>query len=200
MIHPFGVDAPWLVLIGPAAAGKTTLGAAIAALTGRAFVDIDAVAGPYYEQAGWSIPRLRERIRQAGRVTAERDWEPARAHAVERVVTDHPGAVIALGAGHTHYTDHRLAERVRAALRRCGDVFLVVPDPDSDRSLEILRDRSARTKGTDWIVDGHDFLAEWLHDPFTRSLATRIVHTAGEGPEQTAERAVRLVGAGRTPG
>ncbi len=191
------LDAPWLVLIGPAGAGKTTLGDAVARLTGRPFVDIDAVAGPYYEEVGWSVSRLRERIRQVGRVAAESEWEPARAHAVERVVADHPGAVIALGAGHTCYSDSGHAARVRAALDRCSTVLFVLPDPDVARSLENLRVRSARTKGTDWIVDGHDFLSEWLHDTFSRSLATRIVHTVGETPRQTAERVVRL--AGRTP-
>jgi shikimate kinase len=187
------LDAPWLVLIGPAAAGKTTLGEAVAALTGRPFVDIDAVAGPYYEEVGWSLPRLRARIGQVGRVAAEREWEPARAHAVERVVADHPGAVVALGAGHTCYAEPGHAARVRAALERCSGVLFVLPDPDAARSLRILRDRSARTKGTDWVVDGHDFLSEWLHDPFSRSLATEIVHTAGETPWQTAER-VALAG------
>lgn len=96
---------PVLVLIGPAAAGKSTVGELAAGILGVPFVDLDDVGGPYYAEVGWSIARLVERIGRIGRVAAEREWEPARAHAVGRAVHDHPGAVLALGAGHTSFTD-----------------------------------------------------------------------------------------------
>jgi shikimate kinase len=184
--------APWLAFIGPAAAGKTSLGKRVAVLTGRPFVDLDAVAAPYYGEAGWSIPRLVERIHAVGRVAAEREWEPARAHAVERVVEDNPGAVIALGAGHTSYTDRDCSDRVRTALSRCLHVFFVLPNADLARSLDVLRHRSIQTKGTDWIFDGHDLLSEWLRDGVSRSMATRVVHTADEDPQQSAARVTGL--------
>lgn len=94
-----GRTAPWLVLIGPAAAGKSTLGGQLAAATGKRFADLDDVAGPYYSELGWTMARLRQRIDEAGLLTAEREWEPARAHAVERAVAGHPGMILALGAG-----------------------------------------------------------------------------------------------------
>jgi ABC-type multidrug transport system ATPase subunit len=75
---------PWLALIGPAGAGKTTLGELVAHRTRRASVDIDAVAEPYYAEVGWSLEKLRDRIAIVGRVAAETEWEPARAHAVDR--------------------------------------------------------------------------------------------------------------------
>jgi hypothetical protein len=84
--------APVLVLLGPAATGKSTLGQLVAGLLGVAFVDLDAVADDYYPEVGWSVDRLVERIAVVGRVAAEREWEPARAHAVERAVAEHPPA------------------------------------------------------------------------------------------------------------
>jgi hypothetical protein len=118
---------------------KTALGELVAHHTRRAFVDIDAVAEPYCAEVGWSLDKLRDRIAIVGRVAAETEWEPARAHAVTRTVDDHPDAVVALGAGHTSYT-----------------------------SLAVLRERCLATKGHPWIVDGHDFLAAWLDDPGPR--------------------------------
>ncbi|MFI7440763.1 shikimate kinase [Nonomuraea indica] len=180
--------APWMVLIGPAAAGKTTLGTRLAAATGRELADVDALGEPYYREVGWSMARLRDRIRAVGRVAAEREWEPARAHAVARVVAEHAGGIVALGAGHGHYTRRAPYERVRDALRPVRHVVLVLPSADPERSVQVLRRRSRATKGTDWVSgDGHDFLREWVHDPGVRALATTVLHTEGATPEESAE-------------
>lgn len=183
-----------LVLIGPAGSGKTTLGREVAAAAGMPFVDLDAVADAYYAEVGWSLARLREHMGVVGRLTAEAAWEPARAHAVARVVADHPDAVVALGAGHTSYTGTEHLAVVRTALRDCREVVHVLPSPDREASLRVLRQRCVRDKGRDWIVDGHDFLAQWLDDPAVRLMATRTVHTGDESPAETANRLLRRRG------
>ncbi|YCK33262.1 hypothetical protein ACNF49_03900 [Actinomadura sp. ATCC 39365] len=190
-------EAPWMILIGPAAAGKSTLGAGMAAATGRSFVDIDAIGADYYAETGWDMDRLRSRIRAVGRVAAEREWEPARVHAVERVVADHPDTIVALGAGHSHYTRPELFLRVQAALAPVEHVVLVLPCAEEGRAVEVLRRRSLATKSTDWTsADGHDFLAEWVRDPGNRALATTVLHTDGETPGQTLARLLTACGAG----
>ncbi|WP_433445135.1 shikimate kinase [Nonomuraea sp. CA-141351] len=182
-----------MILIGPAAAGKSTLGNGLASATGRSFVDVDALGESYYAEVGWSMDKLRDRIQAVGRVAAEHEWEPARAHAVERIVADHPGTIISLGAGHSHYTQPELFRRVRAALRPVDHVVLVLPSPDHERSVQVLRQRSLATKGTDWISrDGHDFLCQWVHDPGNRVLATTVLHTEGEEPEQSVSRLLTM--------
>ena len=185
---------PSLVLIGPAAAGKTTAGSLAATILGVSFVDIDDVGGRYYAEVGWSIERLVRRSKEVGRVAAERDWEPARAHAVRRAVADHPGAVLALGAGHTSYTDPGCRAEVRAALSSVPRVVLLLPSEERGTALAELRQRSRASKGTDWISSGHDFLAEWLDDEGLRSLATDTVLTAGRQPQETAEQVAALLG------
>jgi hypothetical protein len=184
------LDSP-VVLVGPAAAGKSTVGALLATRLDVPFVDVDAVADPYYTEVGWSTDRLVARIRAVGRVAAEREWEPARAHAVHRVVAAHPDAVIALGAGHTSYTRADLRAQVGRALAAASDVVLLLPSADRDASLSVLRARSLAAKGTDWVADGYDFLAgwvdEWVDDAGARALARRTVHTDGLDPDQTAD-------------
>lgn len=186
--------APVLVLLGPAATGKSTLGELVAGLLGVAFVDLDAVADRYYPEVGWSVDRLVERIAVVGRVAAEREWEPARAHAVERAVADHPGAVLALGAGHASYTEPACLDRVRAALAPVPHTVLVVPGVDREHALTVLRARSVASKGTDWVRDGHDFLAEWYDDVGTRGLAHRTFLTGADDPAASARRLVDMLG------
>lgn len=175
-----------VVLVGPAATGKSTLGELVAAGLHKPFVDVDEVGWPYYAETGWTLERLVDRISAVGRVAAEHEWEPARAHATERVLADHPGAVIALGAGHTSYTDPALARRVQATLAQIPEVVLVLPSQDPQRSVAVLRERSVEAKGTDWIREGHDFLADWVAEPLNRVVATSVLYTDGLTPEQAA--------------
>ena len=177
-----------MVLVGPAVGGKSTLGAMVGALTGSPFVDLDEIGDRYYREVGWSIVRLTERAATVGRVAAEREWEPARAHAVRRVVEEHPGAVVALGAGHTSYTDPQCTASVAEVLALVPHVVLVVPSRDRDAALAELRRRSLETKRTDWVVSGHDFLAEWLDEPTNEVVATLVVVTGAEGATATAVR------------
>lgn len=186
-----------LVLIGPAATGKSTLGKLVAAGIGVPFVDIDEVAEPYYEEAGRTLEKLSQRSSAVGRVAAEREWEVARAHAVRRVLEDNPNAVIALGAGHTSYQDELHFRQVKNALNGVPCVLLVLPSLERAEALRTLRARSLESKATDWIRSGHDFLAEWIDDEGTHELATETLITNDEAPETSAERVVALLSRAR---
>lgn len=182
-----------VVLVGPLAAGKTTLGTLVAERTDRPFVDIDEISWDYAREVGWDLDRLLERDRAVGWVASEREWEPARAHAVERVLAEHPEAVIALGAGYTSFTEPRYAARVRAALAPVPHVVHLLPSPDPRQSVAILRARAVESRGRDWIIEGHDFIAEWVSDPLAATVATATVFTAGMGSAESAEQIVQLL-------
>jgi len=179
--------APWLVLIGPAGAGKSTLGREIAARVGREFVDIDEAGVPYYEEMGWPVARIYRDSERNGWIPTERAWEEARAHAVEQVLAHAPGHVVALGAAHTNYTDPALFSRVERAVTAAEHVLWIEPHPEPERSLAVLRARNIAHRQFDYQPGGHDILAEWLGDERARALATHKHYTQGHTVEQSVE-------------
>ena len=181
-----------MILVGPLAAGKSTLGALVAERLGHPFVDIDDIAWSYCAEVGWDLDRLLQRDEAVGWAAAEREWEPARAHAVQRAVADHPDAVIALGAGYTSFTRPEHAEQVRQALAPVPDVIHLLPSPDPERSVAVLRERAIASRGKDWIIEGRDWIAGWVADPLAGEVAAATVFTDGISPEASAEELVRL--------
>jgi hypothetical protein len=181
-----------MILVGPLAAGKSTLGALVAERLGQPFVDIDDIAWSYCAEVGWSLDRLLERDQAVGWTAAEREWEPARAHAAQRAVADHPEAVIAFGAGYTSFTSPDCADQVRRALAPVPAVIRLLPSPNPERSIAVLRERAIASRGKDWIIEGHDWITEWVADPLAAEVAAATVFTDGISPETSAEELVQL--------
>lgn len=180
------------VLIGPPAVGKSTVAPLVAAALGSPWVDADEIAAPYYAEASWSPAMLSERPAQLGWEHFHTSLEPALVHAVERVVQDHPDAVVAMGAGHTHPTDPLLRARVARALEGAF-VVLLRPAQDVDRSVRILRERCRHVKWTDWHIDGIDWIRRWCTDQQDELLADATVVTEGRSPAEVAAEVVVLL-------
>lgn len=180
-----------LVLIGPVAVGKSTVGELLGALLHVPFVDLDEFAAPYYDECDAPVEALIERAHADGFLAALRWWQPARAHAAGRVVADHPGSVIAFGAGHSHFEDEEFFESVRAALTD-ATVVLLSADADDDVAVGLLRERCVVERGDDqdWIIEGVDMLRDWVHSEQNRQLADLTVVTHGLTPQQVAEAIV----------
>ena len=199
MSRPYGrskghhADVRRPVLIGPVCAGKTTLLPLVAHRLGRPWVDLDDVAEPYYEEVGYGRDALNAVGAERGDLGAYSWWQQGHPHAVRRVLQDHPDAVIALGAGHTSYMDIALFDEVRSLLEPCATV-LILPSPDSERSLRVLRERAMERNGADWIMDGVDFLEQWVSGNHNRLLATVTMYTEGRSPSDVADAIVEAIG------
>src|SRR5688500_1351846 len=122
-------DMRQVVLIGPVCVGKSTLLPFVAARLGRPYVDLDDVAEPYYEEVGRGRAALHEIGAARGDLGAYVWWQEGHPHAVRRVLEDHPDAVVALGAGHTTFTDDALFREVQDLLAE-RDVILLLPGGD----------------------------------------------------------------------
>ena len=183
------------VFIGPVCVGKSSVSTIVAELLDVPRVELDEIADAYYRAAPGFVPAEYERLREEeGFVAAYRHWEPALVYAVERLVADHPDAVLDLGAGHSCFLDRSLFPHVQAALAGYDSVVLLLPDPDPDVCIRVINERMAlEREGWSWTRDGVDFIRHWVTDEQNRLLADHVVFTESDTPAEVAERVVGLV-------
>jgi hypothetical protein len=99
---------------------------------------------------------------------------------VERVLAEHRDCVFDFGAGHTIFDDPAQIDRIQRALSPFRTVVLLMPSPDLEESVRVLRERSG-----EWVADGtpyFDFPRYEAKHPLNRSLATLTVYTEGRTP------------------
>lgn len=186
-------DAPNVVLIGPTGSGKSTLLPLVAERTGLTPIELDDVRWQHYADLGYDhvhADRLRDKDGLAAMFAY---WKPFEAASVERVLADHPaGHVIGFGGGQSVYDDEDadLFDRVRRALTG-STVVLLLPDPDPDRSRQILGERvrlSSREHMPAELVETFVGVVGWMLDnPSNAALATHVVYTAAVTPEEAAD-------------
>lgn len=156
---------PLVVLVGPMGAGKSTVGALLAARLGVALRDTD---GDVEQAAGKSVSDVfvedgEDRFRELERA------------AVARALAEHPG-VLALGGGAV------MDPTTQEALRGHTVVFLDVQVTDAARRIGLNRDRP--------LLLGNP-RAQWLRimegrRPVYEQVARAVVATDGRTPEEVA--------------
>jgi len=133
-----------IILIGPLGAGKTTVGRLLAEKLGLPLCSVDDVRPAYHEKVGYD-PTLASQIAASdlGIRGVLRYSQPFEARMVEKVLADHQG-VIDLGASNSVYEDEELLARVESILAPYPNVVLLLPSPDVDESIMILKNRLIR--------------------------------------------------------
>ena len=181
------------VLIGPIAAGKSTLGRLLAERLGWPRVALDDVRFAYYAELGYDPAQADRLRREGGFLALYRYWKPFEVHAVERALAEHRACVFDFGAGHSVYEEPALFARAQRALAPFAYVVLLLPAPDLAESGRVLRERRG---GRSVVHGGLDFDEHFLTHPANGTLATHTVYTAGRTPEAICDELVRLVRSG----
>ncbi len=173
---------PDIILIGPMRAGKSTVGPLLAERLGQPLCSLDEIGWTYYREAGFD-PAAEQRIRAtAGVAGSVRYWAPFNLYAVERALVEHRGAVFDFGAGHSVYDDPAHLARAQQLLAPYPNVVLVLPSPDADESIRVLRRRLAQPSDDDF-----DLTAYAVNHPANRLLARLVVYTQGKTPAATCD-------------
>jgi shikimate kinase len=170
--------------------GKTTIAWLLSEKLNLPHCALDDVCGAYYMENGFDPQRNSAIWDREGLLGAYRYWKPFEAYAVERILAEHPGSVISLGAGHSHYEDESLFARVQAALAPFPWVILLLPSPDLDESVEILNKRVAERPYEslpDWLCLNERF----IRHPSNQHLAKIVIYTQNRTPEETCAEIIR---------
>lgn len=178
-----------IILIGPMCAGKSTIAELLSEKLNLPHHSVDDDRWTYYKEIGYD-EALAAQIAKSdqGMAGLLRYWKPFEAHAVERVLADHPDCVIDFGAGHSVYEDETLFARVQRALNPYPNVILLLPSPNLDESAEIL---NARFKELLLREVGHvdpalfEVNTQFVKHPSNHKLAKIVVYTNGKMPDET---------------
>jgi len=179
-----------IIFIGPVGSGKTTQGQLVAKALNMRSLSLDSIANKYYETNGFGPSQFQRLKKEEGYLEAYRQWWPSLAYAAQKVVEDYTDYIIDFGAGHSHYEDELLFANVKKSLSYSLKIILLLPTPDLDKSVSILRNRSIEQRKRDWIHDGYDFIEHWVKDDCNHILSTNTIYTNGKTPEETRDEIV----------
>ena len=169
-------------------AGKSTQGKLLAEALRLAQCSMDEVRWAYYREIGFDDEKQRQIGDTEGIEGIYRYWKPFEAHAVERLLADYHNFVIDFGAGHSVFEDDQLFERVRRALAHYPNVILLLPSPDPEESIRVLRTRNGVSPAGQFDLNSHFVLHHSNYD-----LAKIVVYTEGKTPEETRDMILAAV-------
>jgi hypothetical protein len=178
--------APEIILIGPMGAGKSTQGELLSKRLGVPQVSVDNLRWNYYTEIGWSREEQDRIGEEEGFAGIYRYWKPFEAYAVGRILTEHHHCVIDFGAGHSVYHDEGQFEQVRQVMAPYPNVVRLLPSPDLDESLALLK-----------APQQPQIAGQALNRFFTTqtlNLAKQTVYTEGKSPAETATEVAALTG------
>jgi hypothetical protein len=111
------------------------------------------------------------------------------AHSTERVLSDYPEAVIDFGAGIGPFENLEHIKHIQTLFKPISNIYLVLPSPDVEESLRILRRRDANPP-VDLTFDINE---HFLQNPGYQLLAKHTIYTINKTPEQSCAEVIRLL-------
>lgn len=170
-----------IILIGPMNTGKSTIGKLLSQKLNIPQVSMDEIKWEYYKEIGWEADTQKQIREQEGFAGVYRYWKRFELYGIERLLSEHSNCVIDFGAGHSVYEDNADFARARKLLSPYENVVLLLPSPDLDESVEILKQRSQLT------INGVERNRFFMTHPSNQKLAKQVFYTKGKTLEETKE-------------
>ena len=173
------------LLIGPRAAGKTTIGQLLAQRVNQPFVDLDDRAMKRFDQTS---------VGEIWRVHGERAWRQAEANAFEQLMSDTSDAqqmVIALGGGAPMVAEIRARIQELRATRRGRVVYLRCAVAELGARLRANPGDRPSLTGQEVADEIAQVVA--AREPTYLALADVIVDTSDKSPPEAVAEVYRLL-------
>jgi shikimate kinase len=178
-----------IVLIGPTAVGKTTVGRCLAERLGVPLASMDDRRDGYYAELGFDPDLARRLFERDGAATYWCYCKTFDPYAIERMLAEHRDCVLDMGGGSSVHEHEDNLARVARALAPFPNVVLLLPDPDPVESLRRLDER------TGWGGKERNINRLLLAHPSNARLARLTVYTAGRAPAAIADEILARTGA-----
>jgi shikimate kinase len=186
---------PSIILIGPLATGKTTIGKPLAEALGMTWIELDDLRWGYKAEIGYDNDYANKLRQEGGYSAVGAYWKPFELHVVERVLQDYPtDHIISFGAGNSVYDDPAMLERAKKALAAFPNVILLLPSENAEESIRITGERFRTIVPDMPDADFKEVMAinrSFVEHPSNATLATLTVYTAGKPPAETCAEIVQ---------
>ncbi|MEO1763722.1 MAG: shikimate kinase, partial [Cyanobacteria bacterium J06629_18] len=182
-INPSDSD---IILIGPEGTGKSTIGKLLSHKLNLPQVSMDEIRWDYYKEIGWEADTQRQIREQEGFAGVYRYWKRFLIYSLERLLSEYSNCVIDFGAGNSVYEDDGEFARACELLSPYKNVVLLLPSPDLDESVDILKQRNQIT------INGVEINRFFMTHPSNQKLAKQVIYTKGKTPEEIKEEIICL--------
>jgi shikimate kinase len=170
------------VLIGPGKAGKSTVARLLSEQTGLPRRNTADINFDNYLSAGYDKQKGQQIWTEQGEHAANDYVRPFYALAVRDLLAQPGDAIYDLESEYVALADPALLAQLINDLKLFSQVVLLMPSPDLEESVRVLRGRESSTLEANIKVN--DF---FLQHPSNRLLAKKIFYTAGHTPAETAD-------------
>lgn len=184
-----------IILIGPPFAGKSTVGKLLAEKLALPQASLDDLRWAYFREIGYDEALAQELQEKGGFLSLVTYWCLFNTYAIERAITEHTNCVIDCGGGPIVFESSPQRDKIRTLFARYQNVVRLLPSPDVERSVKVLRERGSHLVGTN--AQGFDWARFFVDHDDNYRLAKFHIYTDGKTPKQTRDEILKLIGLNR---
>lgn len=174
-----------IIVIGPIAAGKSTVCKSISDKTGMKHVDIDKLRGEIYPQLGYSEKEALEEERKAGIKGWYMYQKPYELAISKKLLLESANSVISFGGGHSVYHDEKHIKEFVDLMDKEPYVFLLTPCVDLVDATQILNERISDD-------DEKELNPLFVKSETNKEVAKFIIYTEGKTIEDVVEEIISI--------
>lgn len=178
-----------IILIGPVRTGKSTMGKFLSEKLGLPQVSLDSLRRKYYQEIGYEETLAQSFRRHGGFLALYLYWNLFDAYAIERLLAEYHGYIFDFGAGNGISESHESSVRIQRVLAPYPNIFLILPSPNKEESLQILKDRDTSPPSD----MNFDLTRHFMERSDYYNLAKHTVFTKGKSEEETRDEIISLL-------
>ncbi len=162
-----------IILIGPIAAGKSTICKGIAKKTGLEHVDVDKLRAEIYPELGYSEEEALEKEKMDGIKGWYMYQKPYELAISKKLLHERENSVISFGGGHSVYHDEMRIKEFTELMSKEPFVFMLTPCEDVETATQILDRRITNN-------DEKELNPLFVGSETNKKVAKYIIYTEGK--------------------